>query len=375
MPALCIMKEGKELKNAEKFAKNIPQQEKALQKVLVENPELLQNSTDMTYKVITEELKLDCGDVDIFLVDSQGIPIIVEVKLAANPQCLREVIGQIKDYAASLSMLDYETLSRRVGKSDPAANKLEEIFRFFSDGSGSQPIYLQKQQQLPYELLKSRFEQRLREGRFRLIIAVDSAPNGLLRAWLAENAHSDHDIRLVVIQRFKMNDENEIIVPTHLVSHESHLVRNPKKRRQEFEDVLCAYDKIAPPDIKIRRHQANAALEVDDWGKFVHYEFTDWKSTNSIAIEIHVDLQNQKHSDKISHMSGVVKSFQNRLSKKIPFAHVRWCDNYKNFARLQFKFNGDLHPRRIADAMNIMITETRDLITKEFCDTSSSNAD
>ena len=53
------------------------------------------------------------GSSDVMLVDSDGAITIIECKLATNPEKKRAVIGQILDYASSLSGMSYDELDAK----------------------------------------------------------------------------------------------------------------------------------------------------------------------------------------------------------------------------------------------------------------------
>lgn len=54
------------------------------------------------------------GRVDNFLITASGLPIIVKCKLWRNPEARREVVGQILEYAKTLSRWTYDDLQREV---------------------------------------------------------------------------------------------------------------------------------------------------------------------------------------------------------------------------------------------------------------------
>ena len=56
------------------------------------------------------------GSSDVILIDSLGNIVIVECKLATNPEKKRTVIGQVLDYASSLANLSYDDLDERVAR-------------------------------------------------------------------------------------------------------------------------------------------------------------------------------------------------------------------------------------------------------------------
>jgi len=157
--------------------------EKYMQKILAENPELLQEKFDFPLHLIDRELKIEAGHTDIFLIDSQGLPVLVEVKLHTNPQSEREVVGQILSYASSLPQLNYNEFNSRVN------NELEKKLKAISKNEEE------------YKIKKEYFWRKFKSGEYRLIIATDSTPNKLLRTWLFENAHSD----LVGLTHFDTN--------------------------------------------------------------------------------------------------------------------------------------------------------------------------
>ena len=53
------------------------------------------------------------GASDVIMIDSEGAITVVECKLATNPEKKRAVIGQVLDYASSLSRMSYDDLNTR----------------------------------------------------------------------------------------------------------------------------------------------------------------------------------------------------------------------------------------------------------------------
>ena len=61
---------------------------------------------------VCRELRTPVGPIDLVFVNPDGLLTLVECKLWRNPQALREVVGQILDYAKELSRWSYVDLEQ-----------------------------------------------------------------------------------------------------------------------------------------------------------------------------------------------------------------------------------------------------------------------
>lgn len=78
--------------------------EAELESLLLANPVLLVEEGEPPLAVVMNQCRLGgAGIADLFMVDGEGLPVLVEVKLARNPQSRREVLAQVFDYAATLN--------------------------------------------------------------------------------------------------------------------------------------------------------------------------------------------------------------------------------------------------------------------------------
>ncbi len=114
-----LMREEKN-KKWELVESDIYAQEKDLQTLLAESPEVI--SMDEIRPgagpllVAVREFSLPVGKIDILGFTARGDIAIVECKLAKNTQAKREVIGQIMDYAAHLWEWSYEDMDQSIQK-------------------------------------------------------------------------------------------------------------------------------------------------------------------------------------------------------------------------------------------------------------------
>ncbi len=148
-------------------------------------------SLEEAHVVFARELSTGSGPIDLIGIGSSGSITIMECKLAKNHQIKREVVGQVLDYAASLWESDIATLSeafRARSGSDP----FEAIRRQFGEEAES----------FDEESCRSEVARRLREGDFRLLVAVDRIDPELRRIIQYVNSRGGHGpgLRLVAVE-------------------------------------------------------------------------------------------------------------------------------------------------------------------------------
>lgn len=332
--------QSRKLSNEKIQGKNLEDKEKNLQELLANNPQLLQQNQDQPLKLVGREIKLNSGDIDILFLNSEGRIVIVEVKLAKNPEIEREIIGQIVDYASSLMLLKFEELDERTG------GNLSSVLKGLTK---TEPEYKQK---------KEYCEKTIRNGSFRLIIAVDSAPNPLLREWLYQSAHTKLELRLVTIQKYSLNAEEEILVSNVLVSQESYRIQNPKGSSTAIIQVTDSYSSLqskTPAQTLKKSGPANWAVFIGSWPKDIHYEFNYWERQNQISVEIQVKLKSY------GNMRDFIHSLKETLHETLG-GQVKWCADRNSWARLAFLYSDDLLPAEIAQKMEKLIDGSYKLI-------------
>jgi RecB family endonuclease NucS len=123
-PIIFETTDGRSTVNATPF-----DNEAELQNALAKNPSLLQDDGDARLAHVRAEVTLPygAGTLDLLLVDANGLPVAVEVKLARNGESRRQVVAQVVDYVASLTRLTVDELDQLVG------GALEEALRSFSE--------------------------------------------------------------------------------------------------------------------------------------------------------------------------------------------------------------------------------------------------
>ena len=123
--------------------------EEELRDIIAENPSILNNTpSDLPLATIMTEFILDDDRIDVLLTDAKGLPVIVETKLADNPECDGAVIEQVIRYASKISLLSFDEINKRSGerleKALKSLNKNENDYRaaklFFENRVRNGPI-------------------------------------------------------------------------------------------------------------------------------------------------------------------------------------------------------------------------------------------
>lgn len=181
---------------------------------------LLVDRDDTALVTVTGEFPFENGFADIVLIDSNGQPVIVEVKLTRNGESQREMIGRICDNLSAMGGLSPDDVN------EWSAGLLEEMFQSMADAEG------EENPRDRLARLKSNFASYLRAGQIRGISVLDAAPNDLIREFGYLNEHSDLDLRLLVVERYRLGRHEYFDHSRFLVSG---VIRRSKDRGYAFD--------------------------------------------------------------------------------------------------------------------------------------------
>jgi hypothetical protein len=309
---------------------------------------LVQSPGDVPLAFVRAQVSLpDTGRLDLVLVDSDGLPVVVEVKLARNGESRREVVAQVVDYVASLTQLTVDELDALVDGS------LETALRSF-DGEDAED--------------GSAFEKRwqaagvnLRAGLARIVVAIDEAPDDLVRIVRFLAQHSNLDVRLVTVAKYSSATVGTIHVPQSIVADADALARTvrsaARQPRAELSEVVAAYDRDAVSEL---RTYGNASryrqVRPPDWpsrGR-VHYEFIQTRDT--IRVELHLeDATAARLAPSLKPLAGTVLGPLN--------SQLEWDPTWnKNRGRLTIRFPASAPAEGVAATMVSLIDLTADQV-------------
>ncbi|MDN7013009.1 hypothetical protein FGW20_08145 [Methanoculleus sp. FWC-SCC3] len=337
MPAIRIS-EGSELAQQPEPFKN----EYELQEILAEHPVLLVDRGDSALVTICRELPFENGFADIVLVDSNGQPVLVEVKLARNEESRREMIGRLCDNLSAMGGLSPDEVNER------SAGLLEETLQSMAGAEG------EENPEARLALVKSNVASYLRAGQVRGIIVLDAAPDDLIREFSYLNEHSDLDLRLLVVERYRLGRHEYFYHSRFLVSGEV----DPEIKGQRLRLRLIAekFSKMKPPIFSTHATQESVRVYREGWPRTVHYGFTDWG--DSISIEIQVNHKEYPTT------AGFLPRLREHLATAIPETQrVELVTDPSGWTRLLFFFGEEIDPYWIAQSMVRLCRTEKDIST------------
>lgn len=180
--------------------------EKALHDIVMRTPELLPLSGSPRLTVVGREVPLrGSGYADVVAVESDGRPVIIEVKLRNNAESRRAVIAQALSYAASVHGMSRQDFENAVA---PARLGGQSVFETVRQNL--------QEESLAQSEFESSLEAHLSAGSFRVVIVLDEAPSELvsLMGYL-EAVTTGLSLDLIAVRSYALGHQR-IAVPQRL---------------------------------------------------------------------------------------------------------------------------------------------------------------
>ena len=323
--------------------------ESELESVLSEFPDLLMDDgrEDGAPKIkfVDRQVTLpDAGRLDLLFVDGEGIPIAVETKLARNAEARREVVAQVIDYLSSLTSLTVDELDKRVN------GKLEAALRALAEGEES-----------GFDGLWQKVGENLRDGRARIVVALDEAPADLQRIFRFLARRSDLDVLLVSVRRYASPKLGKILVPQILVApalaERSGVLASSKKPSPELDAAFEAYNESSPPGLQaVGTASDYRSFRPADWpGREAAYSFR-WRSGH---IGVQLGISRKSGPAAVQAIAAVLSGFDGR-SVADGQANLAWNPEptYHHRGRLLAELPAATPPKTVAQAMTDLISIT-----------------
>jgi hypothetical protein len=181
--------------------------EAQLHELIARAPQVLPLSGNPSLVVLGTEVPLGPGFADIVAVETSGRPVVIEVKLAKNPESRRAVIAQVLAYASIIYRNSMEEFTASLGPALAKAGRasvVEAVQAVDQDGLVD-PVGF-----------ADALQANMTAGDIRLVLVLDSAPRelvgvvGYLGA-IAPNLTLD----LVTVTAFQVGDQS-VIVPQRI---------------------------------------------------------------------------------------------------------------------------------------------------------------
>lgn len=178
-----------------------------LHELIARAPQVLPLSGNPSLVVLGTEVPLGSGFADIVAVEVSGRPVIIEVKLAKNPESRRAVIAQVLAYASSMYRKSLEEFTGALQASLIKAGRssvIEAVQVLDQDGSMDPVAFAEA------------LQENLTTGDIRLVLVLDSAPPELIGvvgylSAIAPNLTLD----LITVTAFQVGDQS-VIVPQRI---------------------------------------------------------------------------------------------------------------------------------------------------------------
>ena len=142
--------------------------EAALHTLVEQAPQILPLAGSPRLIILGREVLLGIGSADLIAVEPTGRLAIIEVKLARNSEARRAIVAQVLTYAAYLNGLDPGVLER-----DVLGRHLRD--RGYADLVGAVAVNDQMGS-FDAASFSDGLAVSLSEGRFRLVLVLDDAP-------------------------------------------------------------------------------------------------------------------------------------------------------------------------------------------------------
>ena len=158
--------------------------------------------------------------MDLLFIDKDGLLTVVETKLAKNPEARRTVIGQIIEYASYISQWTADDVYRIAG--EYGESNLDEVMGNMG------------------EEFRSSIAQNLKNGKMRLIIAVDELIEPLRATVTFLNRNSTFDILLLQVSSFEESETRKVLIPSLFgYAQKEPGARPPKINEEIFLNRCC----------------------------------------------------------------------------------------------------------------------------------------
>jgi len=362
-----------------KGAKSVPavrySNEVELQDVLQRSPNLLrdEDSEEPAIEFVCKQLNLlgDAGQLDLLLVDSSGLPIVVEVKLKENVESRRKVIGQVIDYLSSLTDLTVHELNNRVN------GELEKALRRLTKDAGPPEGDTREDEDSDEDSSDQRFDQaweavdtNLRAGLARLVVALDEAPPQLERIFrfLARSSHLN--VQLITVKKYSSPGCGDIFVSRTVVNSvtEGGARNPPPDRHPDFEAVIKAYRELFAEgdDVCIPGNAAQFRIVFPRgrWPRDIRYVFRRHGATH-----IWVWLVNKSIMNPWGPLEAPLHQF---VGQPVAGGGTLQWQAHGQFERLKadIPLTGPLDEsaKTVAEAMHDLISKTRGVVTEQLGD-------
>lgn len=254
---------------------------------LIPLADIVEGTSDLI--CIGREVGAGSGSIDLLCIDKDGLLTVVETKLRRNREARREVIGQIIEYASYVSQWTADDVYRIANEYFTKSTRVHQSYK----GKTLEAIMKETVgDEFVDEDFRVRIGRNLREGRIRLIIAVDELIEPLRATVTFLNSHSNFDVLLLQVSDFQETEGKKVLVPL-LFGYTTKPGGGRDREIKHWDEVSFLADtedrcepKTAETVTKLYDFTKDHADEIS-WGKGISYgSFTFRKSRHGVLVSI-----------------------------------------------------------------------------------------
>jgi hypothetical protein len=237
--------------------------EETLHNLIEEAPQMLPLAGNPSIAIVGKEVQLGSGYADLVGIELTGRLVIVEIKLARNAEARRAVVSQVLAYAAYLYGLDLTSLERDVLGKHLRSRGFESLSNaILSTYQGGEF----DQDEFSNGLLES-----LNDGRFRVVLVLDQAPDELIRlVGYLESVTDRLLIDLVTVSSYKVGGSSVIVPqrvdPERQIAEPNQQPRGAKAKgdwEPGAEAFVATIETVPPAEQDKLRQLANWAINLE----------------------------------------------------------------------------------------------------------------
>jgi len=295
--------------------------ESHLQDVLAKNVNILpldEMGYEMPFITIGKEVELQNGALDLLAVSPQGHIALIETKLDKNPEVKRTVVGQILGYVAYLWNKNYKDIEKDFFRKYLAKEDIQ-----FEGGLAE---YVEKNTSDPdfSEVdFKNGIEERLRLGRFTLLIVVDQTNQELEDIANYLNDRTGQEIDFYVIGVGLIGDRAEkFLIPELANPRRKNVTFGGKKSQNSYDRTPIAKEEFLEMLSAPERKLANRLLDEFEGSKNVE---VIWRKNGfSLLTNLPEELREKRGLEGTASFSYLFLRADDKNNEKLEF----WYPEY-----------------------------------------------
>jgi len=198
--------------------------------------EASEDTPSLKFMVLKREAGITPGSIDLLLIDNQAILTVVEVKLRANRELRRTVLGQGLEYVADLVTKSAQDLWEITGK----------------DPSDLAVLWEKSEDEMDRESFLQQLNENLSRGLIRLIILADELPPETRKVIEFLNSYSNLLVFGMEVKQIPIDREKKIIIVDLIGPSEEDRAKKIRAKGPSYADCLLQVKELVLAGLRDR---------------------------------------------------------------------------------------------------------------------------